>query len=374
MSKIKLVQVIADSGFGGGPKHVLSILKNIDTKIFELYLVCPPGQLSVEGKLMPKVEVFNFKPVSKFNIFAILKLRRIFNKIRSSYDPFGPTIIHSHGPRAGFMAREAAPNDITQVYTEHIYGAEYHLNNPINEWLQKKILTRGNERTDLIIAVSNSVKKYLIDAKLAPEEKIKVIPNGIEINERSREYKKRIKLGNKHPIIGTVGNLNLQKGQIYLVEAMKEILKKYPLATLEIIGDGSERQNLEQKIEQLDLGHHITLLGYKTDINQYLWHWDAFVLPSISETFGIVVLEAMNAGVPVVASKVGGVSDIIHDDRNGILIKPREPELIAENVIEILEHPALAAKLKREGKERVKDFDWKEIVKILEKEYIRILK
>jgi len=354
---------------GGGPKHVLGILSNIDRKIFEPFLVCPPGYLSAEGKLLPGVEVYNFNPGSKFDIVSILKLRTTIHKILSSHDPFGPAIVHAHGPRAGLMARYATPSTAKTVYTEHRWDDDYHLKNPLNEMIQKSMIRKQNAKANLIIAVSSSVKKYLINSGLASKDKVIVIPNGISMKESNYNLQPT---NHKPHTIGTIGNLNYQKGHSYLIDAMPEILKKYPLITLEIIGEGEDRPALEDQIKKLNLHRQVTLLGHKNIVSKYLKQWSVFVLSSVAETFGIVVLEAMQAGVPVVATKVGGVPDIITNGKNGLLIPSRNSHAIAKSVIDLLERPAMASKLKRESLKRVEDFDWKKIIKELEKNYIEL--
>lgn len=176
-----------------------------------------------------------------------------------------------------------------------------------------------------------------------------------------------------HFIIGNVGNLNHQKGHEYLIEAMPEILEHYPHAMLEIIGEGEERKNLESKIQDLKLERHVTLLGKQVDPMSFMAKWDLFVLPSVAETFGIVVLEAMSQKLPVVATQVGGVPDIIKHNKNGILVSPHSPESIAEATIELLSRPAKMEQLARNASDRVKDFDWKKIVSKVEREYLELI-
>lgn len=369
--KIKLIQVIADSSIGGGPTHVLGILKHIDQNIFETYLICPSGNLLSKAKDIKGIKVIKFNPRNKFDLFAILRLRAIFHQIRSTSNPFGPMIVHSHGPRAGFLTRIISLFGVKNVYTEHRYDIDFHLKNIFNELIQKKILAKQNFGTDLIIAVSSSVRKFLINAKMAPSDKIVVIPNGIDLSAVSKSASQQV--SSKAPIIGNIGNLNIQKGQEYLIEAMALIRERFPLCVLEIVGEGELRKKLTQKIRDLGLERNVKLLGSVDNIEKYAKHWSVFVLPSIAETFGIVILEAMSLSLPVVASKVGGVVDIITNKKNGILISSRNSEAIAKAVIDIIEHPVLAAKLKREGLMQVKKFELKNIVKMLEKEYINLV-
>jgi len=319
------------------------------------------------------VTVYNSQMKSKFDIIAFWNIKKTISQIRASKDPFGPLIVHTHGSRAGFLGRLATPPHAKKVYTEHRFDDDFHLKNPLNEWMQKKVLREQNYHSDLIIAVSHSVRDFLVKSEMALSEKIVIIPNGIELNRTDNRIQNTDN-SRKAPVIGNVANLNFQKGQIYLIDAMPEILEKYPLATLEIIGEGEERVALEAEIKRLNIEKNVTLYGFKNKIDRYMKDWSVFALSSVAETFGIVVLEAMKAGLPVVATKVGGVSDIIIQNKNGLLVPSRNSKQLAKSILNVLDNPALAAKLKRAGLERVKEFDWKIIIKKIEKEYLELFK
>ena len=373
--KIKLVQVIAEKdAIGGGPKHVLGLLENIDKEKFEVYLICPRGELGEMAKRIEKVKTINVEMGSKFNLGAILKIKKELQKIQAEDNPFTPMIVHSHGPRGGLLARRALPAGAISVYTEHIWGPGYHLEDKINEWAQKKTLRALNHKTNLIIAVSKAVKDCLIEEKLAPEERIVVIPNGITINHKSQitNHKSKAVKNYNNQIIGTVGSLNRMKGQACLVRSMAEVVKNYPHAMLEIIGEGEERDNIEREIEELGLDRHITLMGKRSNIEEIMHKWSVFVLPSIAETFGITILEAYAAGVPIIASNVSGILDLVTNKKTGILVEPEDTSAIASSIIKLLDHPAEAARLARGGRERVKEYEWGKVIKKLEEEYIKL--
>jgi len=368
-NRIKLVQVIAESGLGGGPSHVLGILQNIDQKIFDLYLICPSGYLSKEAKKIDGITVFNTPMISKFDMASLLEIKAILARIRVKYNPFGPMMVHSHGARAGLLARMVMPRGIRNIYTEHRWDYDFKLSNPINNWMQKWLLKRMNFKSDLVIAVSSSVKDFLIKEKLASGKRIVVIPNAVNLTSlQPIKIKEKI----THPIIGTIGNLKSVKGQEYLIRAMKDIVKDFPLATLEIIGEGEERGNLEGLIRKLKLEHNVSLLGYKENPMPFMRHWNVFVLPSVAETFGIVLLEAASVGLPIVATKVGGIPDIIQDKKIGVLVAPKNSKAIAKEVVDLIRHPVKAAKYKSAALERVKDFEWKKVIKVLEENYLKL--
>ncbi len=366
MEKIKVVEIITDSDLGGGPSHVFGLLKSLDQKKFEPYLICPDGPLSNKTSQINGVVIFHIPFKSKFDLISLFELRNYLGKIKSGHNPFGPIVIHSHGTRAGFFASMATPRGSYRIYTEHRWDSDYHLKNSLNEFWQKFMLKRSLRRMNRVIAVSSSVRNFLIENKLTASEQVITIPNAIDFKLSET---KKIKAANRAPVIGTIGNLNPQKGQAYLIGAMPKIIEKFPLATLEIIGDGELKENLKSKVKNLKLERHVTLLGRKNDVLKYLKRWDVFVLPSIAETFGISILEAMSAGLPVIASKVGGIVDIIENKKTGLFVPKENSDALAKSIIEILDHPVLAAKLKRGGLVRVKDFDWEKIIKEIEKIY-----
>jgi glycosyltransferase involved in cell wall biosynthesis len=356
--------------------HVLGLLSHLDQRRFEPFLICSPGILATRARDIEGILVHEVTFRSKFDFAAQSGIGKILSEIQTHDNPFRSMIVHTHGPRAGFIGRRATPKGVYKVYTEHIWNRAYHLENKVNEWLQKRALRSLNYKTDMIIAVSNAVKDFLVQNKLAPDKRVIVIPNGIDLSEhKSQNTEYRASHGHQPPVIGTVGNLNIQKGHQYLIEAMPMLLPRYPHLMLEIIGEGDERENMEAIIQDMHLQRNITLLGRgKANYLSKMAKWNVFVLPSISETFGIAVLEAMEMGVPVVATKVGGVPDIISDKKNGLFVEPKNPRQIAKAVSDLLDHPAEAAKLSRAGKETVKKFDWRVVIKEIESVYTNLAK
>lgn len=371
--KIKLVQIIADADLGGGPKHVLGLLSHIDKSKFDCYLICPSGDLARLAREIHGVEVYVTLMRSKFDLIAVRKINALLGQIQSAGKPFSPMIVHTHGPRAGLLGRWASPKGVYSVYTEHRWDGDYHLENRFNEWLQLALLKRQNLKTNLVIAVSSAVKDFLLSKKMANEQHLKVIPNAIELrNLKPRNWKLKPKAGN-HFVIGNVGNLNHQKGQTYLIAAMAEVVKHFPHAMLEIVGEGPEREALEKQIGELKLEQHVTLLGRQAEPMEHMVRWDLFVLSSIAETFGIVLLEAFAMGLPIVSTDIGGVKDILKNKRNCLMVPPADPETLASAIIEMLERPAMAEQFIRHGKEKVKSFEWQEVINKIEKAYLELI-
>ncbi|MEI8143486.1 MAG: glycosyltransferase family 4 protein [Candidatus Berkelbacteria bacterium] len=371
VSKIKVVEIIADADLSGGPIHVLNLLRNLDKGKFDPYLICPSGHLVEEAKNIRDLKIETIEMTSRFDMVAVYQIFRTLQKIQAAANPFGKMIVHVHGVRAGFLARLFKLSTAKYIYTEHSLDQNYHLASFGREWLQKLVLKYLNFKTDTVIAVSSSVKSYLVSSHLSLKDRTILVPNGFDKESfgLAKIPIKKIKMCNEAPVVGTIGNLNLQKGQSYLIESMKYIVKKYPLATLEIIGEGEQREKLEKQIEDLRLVKNITLLGRKSNVVNYLKNWDVFVLPSIAETFGISILEAMAVGIPVVASKTGGIVDIVKQRKNGLLIEPKNSKAIAEAVIAIISDPIKAASYKREAKNTLEKYRWDKIIKEIEAIY-----
>lgn len=367
MNKIKIVEVIADSQLGGGTKHVLGLLKNIDKQFFDVMLICPGGWLSKEAKKLHQVQVENVPFEGKFDLNSRAKLAALIGKFRISYNPFGPIIVHAHGPRAGYFALKTVKPDEILIYTEHIWSDEYRLKSPINHWLQLKGLKKVLVRAQTVIAVSSPVANFL--GQFIDKNKIKIIPNAIDFDAPASR---------PHPaemIIGNIGSLNSAKGQRYLIEAFSAISKKFPEAKLEIVGDGPFEERLKNQAQTLDLDDKIKFLGRREDIAPIIKRWSVFALPSISETFGIAILEAFASMIPVVASRVGGVVDIIENGENGVLVPAKNPQALSKEIIEILGNDQKAAKLAVSGLATLKNrFTWSKIIKEIEKVYFAVIK
>jgi glycosyltransferase involved in cell wall biosynthesis len=285
-------------------------------------------------------------------------------------------IVHSHGPRAGFFSSLVIPKSVSSVFTEHVYTKDYRIKNWFNAFLQSQMMNSVYHKADIIIAVSSAVKDCLLKKKVSKNNLV-VVHNAISISPASPRSFTDVRDGktskkNTQPVIGNISNLLWQKGQIYLIRAFRDVLTKYPNARLEIIGEGQERQDLEKAIESLKLKKSVRLLGYKKDVFDYLVKWNVFVMPSLAEPFGIAILEAMQVGVPVVATDVGGIIDIVEDKKNGLLVKRKKPDQLSKAILEVLENPKLAQHLTINAHKTLEKFHWKNMVEKVEKIYLEV--
>lgn len=209
------------------------------------------------------------------------------------------------------------------------------------------------------IAVSDKILEQA-PALLIPRKKLFVIRNGIgspgalpcEEARHSLSSKTKIELSDKF-LVGTVAELHRNKGLGYAIEAMATVKKTLPKLRYLVLGEGDDRKRLQKIISRYRLRKTAALVGFVDDAPQYLSAFDIFILPSVTEAFGLSILEAGNAGLPVVATSVGGVPEIVEDLKTGILVRPRQPKELAAAIKFIMENPAKAAEFGRNLKEKV---------------------
>ncbi len=180
--------------------------------------------------------------------------------------------------------------------------------------------------------------------------KIAVIPNGLDL---ARFHPQRDDAESRTRTVTMVANLRPGKGHDTLIDAAALILRRFPDVRFELIGDGTERASLVERAAQRGVSHAVTFLGHLDDVPARLAQSSIFTLPSESEAFPNAVLEAMACGLPVVASAVGGVSEVVQHGHTGFLVPPRNPEALADRLCSLLTQPALAATWGARGRELV---------------------
>jgi glycogen(starch) synthase len=231
----------------------------------------------------------------------------------------------------------------------------------------------------LVIMCSNFMKREINDHFHLPHEKVSIIPNAIDTSEYNRDINKeavrrRYGIGPYERLVLFIGRLVPQKGVEHLIRAVPLIARHHGEARFLIAGDGWSRSHLEGMAASTGHGSKIRFLGFIPDSErvELLMSADALVIPSIYEPFGIVALEGMAAGVPIVASNVGGLSEIVEHDRTGMLAYKESPESIAWCVNKILSDHGYSEWLTNNAKKKVDDvYSWKSVAKKVTEVYER---
>ncbi len=228
------------------------------------------------------------------------------------------------------------------------------------------------KRCNCLFVSNRFVKKTLLEMSV-PEEKIVLIPFGVNFAQSQKAMRKRLE--NDENKILTVGRLVERKGHEVVLRALPMVLKRFPNVIYQIVGNGSMKKKLHQLTDKMKLSKNVEFFGDVNNIEHFYQNCDVFVMPSrfIAEKgdvegFGLVFLEANYFGKPVIGGCSGGISDAVVDGVTGILVDPESPEEIGNAVIKLLENPELAGKLGEQGRKRVlTEFTWKRAASIIER-------
>ena len=291
-----------------------------------------------------------FAPVDIRHLFrfrTVLQLRGLIRKFKAD-------IVHTHGYRANLYGRLAALLSGKKcVCTVHVSLFDY-LDTPAAlrfAYMAAEIATGWSCRR--FICISKAMAQDTVRLGVG-QRRIVSIPNGVDLKRFSRKPSSRVpacfsEMSGKGPVIGTVGRFVAEKGQIFLVRAMARLAKLFPGLKCVFIGEGSLKSDLEHTARSLGIGENCIFPGVFDEIENVYPLMDLFVLPSIREPFGLVVLEAMATGTPVVATAAGGPADFLRSGVNGMLVPPKNAGALAEAIAELLSDPARRKRIAAAG-------------------------
>lgn len=225
---------------------------------------------------------------------------------------------------------------------------------------KRRMAYRYVSRVSRMVAVSQDLKDFIVRRAGVAERRLSVIYNGVDTSappsaERAGAIRAELGLEAFEHVIGVVGSLYPVKGHVHLIRALPGILRACPKTLLLVVGRGELEQPLKAEAASLRLGEHVRFLGLRDDVPALLSLLDAFVLPSLSEGLSMALLEAMAAGNPVVATRVGGNPEVVVDGDTGFLVDAESPGSIADPVVRLLRGKARAARMGERGRKRVRE-------------------
>ena len=349
MRLLRILHVIDSLGRGGAERQLVDQILAHDRSSIQCMVIIfnPPLHLADELRAAGvPIMTFDLPDFRDFAL-AIVRLTALVKALR-------PDIVHTWLTRADIYGRIAAILSwripvISGIHAP-IYAPSMYLDNPQQKrW--KLALIRQIDRWSgylsrtIYVGCSYDVARSTGQALSVPSERLRVIYNSINIPSATSSHSgKRII---------TIGRILPQKGQIYLVKAMPAILAQHPDATLDIVGDGPLRAELEQQVSILGIHQAIRFLGVRSDVPELLASSDVFAFPSLWEGLGIVMLEALAAGVPVVASNIAVLREIVDDGQQGLLVQPQNPQALAQGIIRLLADPDERRSMGRSGRQKM---------------------
>ncbi|MEJ2731346.1 MAG: glycosyltransferase family 4 protein [Deltaproteobacteria bacterium] len=383
---IKIIHIITRLDMGGSAQNTLLSCKRLSGK-YETVLVhglsCESRMTDLEKRIIEDgvkevkaqgVKVIaltsmvrSIRPVKDFK--ALLSLTWLIFKEK-------PDIVHTHSSKAGILGRLAAkiagvPNIIHTPHGHVFYGHFGPFASRIFMWVEK-IFSRF---TDRMVALTDGEKNDYINLSVCPSEKLLKIHSGVDVNRfmqtNGNRVEKRRSLGldQNEAVIGFVGWLLPIKGPDYLLKAMDDVWQVHQDASLVLVGKGDMDVDLRAEALKKNANGKIKFLGWREDIDEIMPLFDMLVLPSLNEGMGRVLVEAMAAGKPVVASRVGGIPNLVRDGETGYLVPPADEKALANGIKKLLDDPVKAKQMGLRGREHCRQFSLEAMIEKLDALY-----
>jgi glycosyltransferase involved in cell wall biosynthesis len=332
--------------YGGGEVWMLTVMKELAKRDYKVTLICKSKAEIIKYANKDGIDVLPIRIAGDFDPLTISKIAGIYQKRKIDI------VIANVGKDirlAGLAAKF-----ISSVSVIALHQVDREIKNNLSYRITY------NSLADLIVVNSVATKNTLL--KSAPwlvGEKINVVYHGIDYQKYSQtnttDLKSQLGLAQDNLVIGFVGRLNVQKGIKYLLDGFKLIAEISRNVHLVIAGTGELEGMIKEFVSKFNLENRIHLLGFRKDIQDLMKTFDIFLLPSLWEGFGIVLIEAMAAGNPIVATNTSSIPEIVEDGRNGILVPPENAEAICDVLVKLISEPELRIKFGKEGQKIVRE-------------------
>ncbi len=382
----KILYVVTQTKWGGAQKYVLELADyfsqnnevhiafgEIDQQNQEFLAQCQ----AMGVKTIPiKNLVRNIQPSKEINAF--LELKKLLDSGRYH-------LAHLNSSKAGLIGSIAASmhnlnplnTRLRLIYTAH----GFVFNEPLNK-IEKTIYKMSEKFStaveNAIITVSDYDKKSAVENKICPAQKMFTIHNGLDFNKynflSTEDARKELNLEENKIYFGTIASFYKTKGHTYLIEAIKIFLETQNGGAYHwiLIGEGPEQKNIEELITKYHLEQYITIIPPKNNDWKYLKAFDYFILPSVKEGLPYTILEAGLAKIPVIATQVGGVPEIITNQKTGILVTPANPLSLAQAMQEMTKTELVNNFIENNYQNIITNFDLHNTIRQTEELYLKL--
>ncbi|MBV9598720.1 MAG: glycosyltransferase [Chloroflexi bacterium] len=349
---IRVLQLITSLERGGAENHVLALLTHADRSAFEFEVAVLRG----EGELVAVfrqagIPVHLLRARTRLDAFA---LQRLTSLLRDGHFD----ILHSHLFRADIFGALAVGRlgDRAPLLVSTRHNDDRFFLNPFVGLVHYAV----SARQDLIIAISDHIARFTVSRGVRHPSRVRRVYHGIEppvtrsLEREGRQIRADVGVGPDDFLVGNVGRLALQKGQRHLIAAMPLLLERVPNAHAVIAGSGDLEDYLRDLALEAGVADRVHVLGPRRDVPALMHAMDVFAMPSIWEGFGLVLLESMAAGRPVVASRVATIPEVVLDGETGLLVPAGDPVALAEALAQLAHAPETARALGEAGRQRVR--------------------
>lgn len=352
MDSIKVLHIDSGKGWRGGQSQVFLLLRGLEKFNVNSILLSPQN-----SPLVKKAQQINIKTIplslkGEWDIFSAYNICKIVKQESIN-------IIHAHDARSHSLAWLSSifSNKIPIVVTRRV---DFDIS---KNFLSQKKYCSSNIR---YIAISNGVKDILIKGGVNPN-KISIAHSGIDLNKFNKiknqapinrsnfTYPSNWNINEKNIVVGNVASLSDHKGHKYLIEAAAKVIEKRNDVRFVIVGEGDERKNLEQLITRLNLQNFVFLAGFQENVDAWFQIFDLFVISSHLEGLCTSLLDAMLFEIPSIGTDVGGIPDIIINEKTGLLVPPKDPISLSEAILRLISDEQMSKQLSFNALKKVKE-------------------
>jgi glycosyltransferase involved in cell wall biosynthesis len=362
--KIKILHIITRLEFGGPPLSLMDLIARLDKEKFDVSLATG----FTPDRKRDMIEDARKLNIDVFTVSSLVRDVRILSDIRAFWQIMriikkgGYHIVHCHTSKAGFIGPLAAKLAGARcvLYSPHgtiLHGYFGRLKTKVFILLQRFAALF----IDKIICLSRIEISQYLEVKIGSPRKYTFIHNGIDVESMARRradsltMRKMLGIGADDFVGISVGRLVPVKGYRDLIEAIRLLKPNIPNIRLLLVGDGSERKALEKQAESAGLSNHVRFTGLRRDIAEILSCADLFLLSSLNEGFGLVLVEAMAMRLPIVATRVGGVPEVVEHEKTGILVAPEDPQAMGNAIARLYCNRQWGKELGAAGYERAQN-------------------
>ncbi|MDD5233210.1 MAG: glycosyltransferase family 4 protein [Syntrophales bacterium] len=391
MEGIRVVHVITRIDKGGSAENTLLTAGGLRGMNYDVSVIKGPSHESnmtllereAAGKSLSALEaagvsiltdpdlVRSISPVQ--DVRSLLRMTSLFQRIR-------PQIVHTHTSKAGVLGRFAAALARVPIVVHTPHGHVFHGYFAGPETKFFVILERLAARlTDRIIMLTDGERKDHLRFRVGPEEKFITIHSGVGLAPftpgriDSVSARKDLGIPPSCPVVGAVGRLTRIKGHRYLLEAANLVLKEKPETRFVILGSGELEDDLKELALALGIENNVIFPGWRPDVAAVLAAFDVFAFPSLNEGMGKAVVEAMSMGLPVVASRIGGIPDLVEEGLNGVLVPAADPRALATSILDMLGDPEKRNCMGQRGKTKASSFGTDSMIEKVDRLYRDLL-
>ncbi|GIK78199.1 MAG: glycosyltransferase family 1 protein [Acidobacteria bacterium] len=369
--RLRVVTLVDGIGLAGGAERLArEVVLRLDPDRFEPTLCVSRwseerARAAAEAGALAGLERagVGFLPLRRRGTYDLLSWRPLWRLLRDGID-----VLHGHKIGSNVWAAVLGTLARTPAIVAHEHTWSFE-GQPLRKLLDRRLIA---PRADAFLAVSELDRRRMIEVERIDPAKVIFVPNGIpEPPPRGDvDVRRELGIGREAPIVGTVCALRPQKALDVLIDAAAILARRIDGLRVLIVGEGPERPALERRIAELGLAATVVMLGHRDDVRDLIGEFDVAACSSDFEGTPLSVLEYMQAALPIVATRVGGIPDIVADGSEGMLVEPRDPAALAAAVARLLGDRDLAARLGSGARERqLAEFDIGVTVRAVERIY-----